>query len=394
MIDYMQLSTSKHFRPALAVVLLLYVMFFILMFTMTGNEPKLMESPLPAAEIPSDRETIETQAERTIIRDTEPPVAEPCLHHCAIRLIDGTPPAHSISPAIPPTFLRPLTVLSTLIAATQQTIDIVVSGNQFPPATAKGRPDELYTAAEYDILNRLWAAFVNQAIRVRIVHIDDAIAAKHPPFETLQCMNSFQDHASEIMRSTLWLVDGRHAYLGATHGIGVWVQDCEPLAGDWQSAAVAFGNETTVLGPHFDARHGRRIHWNGGSFVTDAFVALPQRQIVANNHNATTETENSDDLLAILSVIGRARQYVNVALRFEAGDEKYWAAVRSALEEAALRHHVVVRVLLSYWLNDNRAHDEFLRSLTMLSYLNPAVSIEMVSVFFLALLFSCVCRPF
>lgn len=61
MVDYVKFSTHKYCRPTLALVLVLYVMFFILMYTMMGDDYAQLDNPPRTA----------AQEKPTMMMDTE-----------------------------------------------------------------------------------------------------------------------------------------------------------------------------------------------------------------------------------------------------------------------------------------------------------------------------------
>lgn len=64
---------------------------------------------------------------------------------------------------------------------------------------------------------------------------------------------------------------------------------------------------------------------------------------------------------------------------------KFWPVIDDALKTAAIEHQIQVKLLISYWNHSAPSEDNFLKSLSSLTNAYKKVSIEVVSIFYCAM---------
>ncbi|XP_068596200.1 5'-3' exonuclease PLD3 [Brachionichthys hirsutus] len=188
-----------------------------------------------------------------------------------------------------------------------------------------------------------------------------------------------------IVHTKLWVVDQQHMYLGSANmdwrsltqvkEVGLSVEDCGCLA---QDAGRIFGvywslggAEKASLPPYWPARlsalsssqNPLQLNFNG----------VPAQVYLSSAPPQLSARGRSDDLAAILSVIGDAQKFIHVSvmdflpLSGFTKPLRFWPPLDSALRAAACTRAVQVRLLVSCWAHSPAKMFNFLQSLQVLS---------------------------
>ncbi|XP_056294883.1 5'-3' exonuclease PLD3 isoform X2 [Pseudoliparis swirei] len=188
-----------------------------------------------------------------------------------------------------------------------------------------------------------------------------------------------------IVHTKLWVVDQKHFYLGSANmdwrslsqvkEVGLAVEDCSCLALDasriFELYWIIGGASKGSLPPYWPARLSAlsssqkplRLKFNG--VAAQVYLSSAPPQISARGR--------SDDLSAILSVIGDARSFVHISvmdylpLSQHTEPLRFWPAIDSALRAAACARGVQVRLLVSCWTHSPAQMFPFLQSLLALA---------------------------
>ncbi|XP_072345510.1 5'-3' exonuclease PLD3-like [Scyliorhinus torazame] len=187
-----------------------------------------------------------------------------------------------------------------------------------------------------------------------------------------------------IVHTKLWVVDGRHVYVGSANmdwrsltqvkELGVVLSNCSCLA---QDVATIFGTywqlgaEGATLPRRWPSRynalsskqHPLRLKLNG--VEAEVYISSAPPSLCPAGRTA--------DLDAILSVIDDAREFVSISVmdlvpicRF-CHPLRFWPAIDDRLREAACQRKVSVRLLVSCWEHSFGPMFVYLKSLSVLA---------------------------
>nr|XP_014354374.1 PREDICTED: phospholipase D3-like isoform X2 [Latimeria chalumnae] len=187
-----------------------------------------------------------------------------------------------------------------------------------------------------------------------------------------------------IIHTKLWVVDGRHVYIGSANmdwrsltqvkELGVVISNCSCLAHDMKRIFQMYSylGEKEAMIPakwprQYSARssmgHPLKLKLNG----TDADV------YVSSSPSLLCSEGRTSDLDAILGVIDDAAEFVHISvmeflpLCQHCQPKRFWPAIDQRLRAAACERHVAVRLLVSCWQHSYQPMFVFLESLSVLN---------------------------
>ncbi|KAL5463226.1 hypothetical protein EMCRGX_G032106 [Ephydatia muelleri] len=188
-----------------------------------------------------------------------------------------------------------------------------------------------------------------------------------------------------ILHTKLWVVDGRHFYMGSANmdwrsltqvkEMGVLGMDCECLAGDaYGLFQVYWYLAKTCHVP---------LHWNG-TFSAEYNMKYPA-EVLINGTDATAfwasappefcTEDRTSDIDALEKIIYSATKFIYIAVMdyFPAliytPNSSYWSRIDTAIRTMAY-NGVHVRLMGSCWNNTSPDMDKFLSSLSTISGTN------------------------
>uniref|UniRef100_UPI00358F1CD5 5'-3' exonuclease PLD3-like n=1 Tax=Myxine glutinosa TaxID=7769 RepID=UPI00358F1CD5 len=187
-----------------------------------------------------------------------------------------------------------------------------------------------------------------------------------------------------VMHSKLWVVDQQHIFIGSPNmdwraftqvkELGIIIYNCSCLARDLQKVFDSYweiGKENSSIPRPWPSQFNTNInkshplHLKMNGIPTELYIASSPTQL--NGHGRTP------DLSSILSIIGNAQSFVNIALmKYLPSSEfrhhrRFWPLIDDALRRAAYEHRVHVKLLVGCW---RKTHDNlfvFLQSLLALA---------------------------
>lgn len=202
---------------------------------------------------------------------------------------------------------------------------------------------------------------------------------------------------SGILHTKLWIVDGKHFYLGSANmdwraltqikEMGVLGQNCPQLTTDLAKIFKAYwylGSNPNARVPNswpyeyktnYNSEQPMLLNVNG-AFIMQAYASSSPPPLSADGR--------THDLDAILNTINAALKFVHIAVMdyypltmFESRI-KYWSAIDNALRTAAVERGVAVKMLISWWKHSDKSMDNYLRSLQDLTMSHRHVDIQIV----------------
>ncbi|XP_078061043.1 5'-3' exonuclease PLD3-like isoform X2 [Mustelus asterias] len=310
--------------------------------------------------------------------------SEPCQDHCKLTLVESIPVDLPYRKGVP----QHVSISQGWLDLLQEAKDSVqIAAFYFTlRGTSLGHEDP--TAAEGEEVFKRLSELRSRGVSLKI--------AVNSPQQSEDDVNDLERNGAEVRRvwltnlmdgivhTKLWVVDGRHVYVGSANmdwrsltqvkELGVVLSNCSCLAQDVERVFGTYwqlGEKGATLPrrwpSRFDALSSKerpmRLKLNG----IDAEVYISSAPPSLCPAGRTT------DLDAILSVIDDAREFVSISVmdmvpvcRY-CHPQRFWPAIDDHLREAACQRKVSVRLLISCWEHSYEPMFVYLKSLSVLA---------------------------
>lgn len=203
---------------------------------------------------------------------------------------------------------------------------------------------------------------------------------------------------SGILHTKMWLVDGKHFYVGSANQdwraltqvqeLGLITYNCSLMANDMSKIFEVYwdlAKDTKIPNPWpkkyqttINADSPAQIKFNGSNAASVYLSSSPPKFCPPGR---------TDDLSAIIRVIDSATKFVFVSVMdyfpttLYTRQRTYWPVIDDALRRAAFDRKVHVRLMASLWNHTRSDMKNYLRSLAALNYANDAyVQVRLYSV--------------
>lgn len=321
-----------------------------------------------------------------------------CPDECTIQLAESIPegmtyPDGSVS------FRSTYDAWMALIAVAEETIEI---GSFY--WTLKGADVYNHSSAREGetIFRQLFLAGTERKLRVKIAqsaptsaspNLDTDLLAKQGA-ATVRSVDFPRLFGGGVLHTKLWLVDRKHFYLGSANmdwrsltqvkELGVLARNCSCLAQDlakifdvYWDMGVPDARVPSKWPKQYAANYNlsvpAKVQFNGDHVLNTYFSSSPPM---------LSPDGRTDDLAAILDVIGKANRFVHISvmdyfpLTLYSRITQYWPYIDDALRKAAIERKVSLRLLISLWDHSRPSEDYFLHSLEALSNALSGVDIQ------------------
>lgn len=335
--------------------------------------------------------------------------ADTRIYDCNISLVESIPIGLNFTPGSPK-FMSTFEAWQLLLNQSTSTLDIgsfywTLRGEDSGFNHSSAKPGE-------EIFNRLLSNGFGDGPKIKIRIAQSTPSRVSPDLET-QILASYG--AAEVvtvdfpkylgggvLHTKLWIVDGKHFYLGSANmdwrsltqvkELGVLGQNCPQLTSDLAKIFKAYW----YLGSNPTARIPSTWPWeyntdynqeqpmllnikkaNSSNYIMQGFAASSPPPLSAPGR--------THDLDAILHTINSALEFVHIAvmdyypLIMFGPRVRYWPAIDNALRTAAVERGVSVKLLISWWQHSDPSENNYLASLQDLSMTSRHIDIQIVS---------------
>ncbi|CAD5226373.1 unnamed protein product [Bursaphelenchus okinawaensis] len=205
----------------------------------------------------------------------------------------------------------------------------------------------------------------------------------------VKSINFTQLFGHGVLHTKFWIVDDEHVYIGSANmdwksltevkELGVLIRNCSCIATDLQKIFTIYSRIAEAdskipsrwplnLRTHFNHEHPLEINMNGKW----------QKTFISSSPEEFNPKGREHDLSAIVSVMERAEEHVNIAvmdyipttLYMGRGHDFYWPYLDNGIRAAAYRG-VTVNLLISQWDHSRPEMLGFLRSLREINSVLP-----------------------
>uniref|UniRef100_A0A182R1C7 PLD phosphodiesterase domain-containing protein n=1 Tax=Anopheles farauti TaxID=69004 RepID=A0A182R1C7_9DIPT len=321
-----------------------------------------------------------------------------CPDTCALELTESIPEG-LIYPNGSPTFKSTFDAWMALIAMARETIEI---GSFY--WTLKGADVYNHSSAREGetIFRQLFEAGTERKLQVRIAqsaptsaspNLDTDLLAKQGA-ATVRSVDFPRLFGGGVLHTKVWIIDRQHFYLGSANmdwrsltqvkELGVLGRNCSCLVQDLAKIFDVYwdmGAPDARLPPkwpkeyaaNFNYSAPAHVRFNGKTALDTYFSSSPPRM---------SPDWRTDDLFAILDVIGKANRFVHISvmdyfpLTLYTRITQYWPYIDDALRKAAIERKVSLRLLISLWDHSRPSEEYFLHSLEALSSALSGVDIQ------------------
>uniref|UniRef100_UPI00398E97ED 5'-3' exonuclease PLD3-like n=1 Tax=Pristiophorus japonicus TaxID=55135 RepID=UPI00398E97ED len=309
---------------------------------------------------------------------------EACQDQCSLTLVESIP----VGLLYPDTAPRHASIYQGWMDLLSQANETVQIAAFYFTLRGSDLKQEDPTAAEGEAVLKRLAELKSRGVGLKI--------AVNSPQQSEEDTNYLEQNGAEVRRvvlknltggivhTKLWVVDGRHVYIGSANmdwrsltqvkELGVVLSNCSCLARDVEKVFEVYwqlGGKGAAIPKRWPSRYNAlssrqdplRLKLNG----IDAQVYVSSAPPSLCSPGRTT------DLEAILSVIDDAREFVFISVmdflplcRY-CDPVRFWPAIEDRLREAACVRKVSVRLLISCWAHSYRSMFVYLESLNVLS---------------------------
>jgi len=318
-----------------------------------------------------------------------PSPIKPCTGACSVQLVESIPEGLVFNSTVK--HLSTHAAWSQLLGLAKK--EVLLAGMYWTLKGSTLYPDPSDWAGE-DIFQKLHEA-AKSGISLKIAQ-NAAAPGKSPETEELakagaevRGVNFTALMGAGILHTKLWVVDGRHFYVGSANfdwrsltqvkEVGVLVTDCPCLAADMEKIWAVYWalGGATSLPSSWPAELST-------SYNADSPLTLPSlpEVFLSSSPAPFCPSGREVDITAIIKAIDSAEEFVEIAVMdyipatLYTHPMKFWPKIDDALRRAAINRGVRVRLLTSHWAHTRPAIARFLRSLADLSGSNPKVDIE------------------
>ncbi|XP_050689368.1 5'-3' exonuclease PLD3-like isoform X2 [Eriocheir sinensis] len=319
---------------------------------------------------------------------------------CRFQLVESIPDNLTYphgSPSHPSTY----EAWVTLLGAARESVDIAafywtllnddVSPKPFP-SSALGE----------DVFRRLKETGLKEGVKMRIAQNMPSRVSPQNDSATLAALGAAEVRSLDfprlmsgggVLHTKMWLVDGRHLYLGSANmdwrsltqvkELGIVIYNCSSLASDMMKIFEVYwqlGKEGAVIPPSWPAP--LETIYNINNQMPLSLSGTPVNTYLASSPPPFCPGGRSGDVDAIVDVINKASVFVYVAVMdyfpktLYSKDTMFWPVLDDAMRRAAVERRVRVRVLASHWTHTRPDLPHFLRSLADISSNHTHVDIQ------------------
>ncbi|CAG9856360.1 unnamed protein product [Phyllotreta striolata] len=322
---------------------------------------------------------------------------EACNNTCEFSLIESIPeglvyPNDSI--IYPSTFDTWL----DLISSANKTIDI--ASLYWTLRRHEVYPDPSSEQGE-KIFQSLLRAGVGRGVKIRIAQ--NAPSQNYPNIDTellvkrkaakVRSLNFAKLLGSGVLHTKLWIIDGKHVYLGSANmdwraltqvkELGIAIRNCSCLAKDIQKIFEvywALGIDGAKIPPSWSSNLSTQ--YNSDTPMALTYNNETFQIYLSSSPLPFNPAGRTNDIDAIKTVIHHAEKFIYISvmdyfpLMIYTPKAKYWPVIDDALKAAAIENKVEVKLLISWWNHSRQSEDNFLRSLAEINDAYRGVSIE------------------
>ncbi|XP_067831888.1 5'-3' exonuclease PLD3-like isoform X2 [Heptranchias perlo] len=309
---------------------------------------------------------------------------EACEDHCSMTLVESIP-IGLLYPKEAPRHVSVYRGWMDLLSQANETVQIAAFYFTLRGSDLK---QEDPSASEGEQVLKKLAELKSRGIELKI--------AVNSPQESEEDTNDLEQSGAEvrhvnlknltggIVHTKLWVVDGRHVYIGSANmdwrsltevkELGVVLSNCSCLARDVEKVFEAYwllGAKGASIPKRWPSGYNalsskqRPLSLKLNGVEAQVYLSSAPPSLCA--HGRTS------DLNAILSVIDDAREFVFISVmdflplcQF-CKPQRFWPVIENRLRDVACLRKVSVRLLVSCWEHLDRAMFVFLESLSALS---------------------------
>uniref|UniRef100_A0AAG5DSC8 PLD phosphodiesterase domain-containing protein n=1 Tax=Anopheles atroparvus TaxID=41427 RepID=A0AAG5DSC8_ANOAO len=322
-----------------------------------------------------------------------------CLDECKIQLAESMPEGMSY-PNGSVSFRSTFDAWMTLIAMAEETIEI---GSFY--WTLKGADVYNHSSAREGetIFRQLFLAGTERKIQVKIAQSAPTSASPNQDTDLLAKQGAASVRSVDfprlfgggVLHTKVWLVDRRHFYLGSANmdwrsltqvkELGVLARNCSCLAQDLAKVFDVYwdmGVPDARVPPKWPKEYAASYNLSAPAKVRFNGEQQTLNTYFSSSPPMLSPEGRTDDLVAILDVIGRANHFVHISvmdyfpLTLYSRITQYWPYIDDALRKAAIERKVSLRLLISLWDHSRPSEDYFLHSLEALSNALNGVDIQ------------------
>lgn len=335
--------------------------------------------------------------------------ADTRIYDCNISLVESIPIGLNFTPGSPK-FMSTFEAWQLLLNQSTSTLDIgsfywTLRGEDTGFNHSSATPGE-------EIFNRLLSNGYGDGPKIKIRIAQSTPSRVSPDLET-QILASYgaaevvtvdfpKYLGSGVLHTKLWIVDGKHFYLGSANmdwraltqvkEMGVLGQNCPQLTSDLAKIFKAYwylGSNPTARIPsswpyeyNTDYNQDQPMLLNIKKDNTSSYI---MQGFAASAPPPLTAAGRTHDLDAILQTINSALQFVHISvmdyfpLILFGPRLQYWPAIDNALRTAAVERGVSVKLLISQWQHSDPSENNYLASLQDLSMTSRHIDIQIVS---------------
>lgn len=317
----------------------------------------------------------------------------PCMDTCKVELVESIPDGLVFNSTVNHT--STYSAWSKLISLAEKEIQLAgmywtLRGQDFWSDPSDWAGESVY--------QQLRDATKEKGLRLRIAQ--NLPPARDPNLDTedlarevgaeVRSLNFKELMGTGILHTKLWVVDGKHFYVGSANfdwrsltqvkELGVLVRDCPCLAEDMSKIWSVYwdlGGQTKIP-PTWPDSYTTKIN-------SDSPLSLPTPALsvyLSSSPPPFCPPGREVDIDAILKTINSAEHYVHIAVMdyfpttIYTPHPTFWPVIDDALRAAAINRGVSVRLLISHWAHTRPAITRYLTSLTSLSGTKPKVDIQ------------------
>lgn len=320
------------------------------------------------------------------------------IERCQMQLVESIPDHLNFSKNSP-SFMSTHQAWKILLNTTENSLDI---GSFYWTLRGEDVIDDPTDAEGEDIFKSLLEIGSSDKIKIRIAQSMPTDKEPDHDTEILQKNNAAEIRSLDfnrllgggVLHTKFWISDNKHIYLGSANmdwrsltqvkEMGVLAMNCPTLARDlgkiFEEYWLLSTNES-VIPEKWPSKYATNYNFKN-PMILNINDQYKQFALLSSSPPPLTAKGRVDDIDAILTTIGNAKEFVNIAvmdyfpMMIYTEHKIYWPYIDDAIKSAAINRKIKIKMLISWWRYSNPMEDYFLKSLQSISNSISGVDIQ------------------